>query len=204
MNRFVNLLVLSLLCLLFVFIRCATSPAAKEKSKEFPFYVYKDIFAEENHYSSTGWMGDWDSLKIQDVEEAPQSGETCLKVTYKPEKESQGWVGVYWQDPADNWGDKEGGYDLTGAKQLTFWAKGEKGRETVTFKFGGVTDAKYPDTGFKETGPIRLTENWKQYKIKLKGQNLKQIISGFCFVIFMKDNPDGCTFYLDNIGYENE
>jgi hypothetical protein len=38
-----------------------------------------------------------------------------------------GWMVIYWQQPPNNLGDRKGGYDLTGAKQLSFWARGEVG-----------------------------------------------------------------------------
>ena len=75
----------------------------------------------------------------------PHSGKTCLKVDYTA---SDNWGGVVWQNPANNWGDKAGGWNLTGAKKLTFWARGDKGGEVVTFLFGLIgKDKTYHDTG---------------------------------------------------------
>ena len=45
---------------------------------------------------------------------------------------SQGWGGVVWQSPAGDWGDRPGGYDLTGAKRISFWARGDEGDEVYT------------------------------------------------------------------------
>ena len=41
----------------------------------------------------------------------PQAGASCLKCEFASDK---GWGGVVWQNPANDWGDKGGGYDLTG------------------------------------------------------------------------------------------
>ena len=42
--------------------------------------------------------------------------------------------------PENNWGTHTtGGYDLSGATKITFWAKGEKGGEQIEFFAGGIT-----------------------------------------------------------------
>ena len=51
-----------------------------------------------------------------------------MKVKYKA---PGNWTGIAWQNPANDWGDLPGGYDLTGAKKLTFWARGEFGIEIL-------------------------------------------------------------------------
>ena len=66
---------------------------------------------------------------------------------------SDGWGGVVWQNPANNWGDKPGGWNLTGAKKLSFWARGDKGGEKVTFLFGLVgKDKPTADSGYGQAG----------------------------------------------------
>ncbi|MBN1405888.1 MAG: hypothetical protein JW946_05150, partial [Candidatus Omnitrophica bacterium] len=135
--------------------------------------------------------------------ENPHSGTSCIKITYKPDA-SQGarWAGIYWQSPANNWGDKKGGFDLTGANKLTFWAKGEKGGENIEeFKIGGISGA-YPDSDIAYLNPIVLTKEWKQYEIDLKGKDLSYISGGFCWSTNLDVNPNGCIFYLDDIRYE--
>ena len=83
----------------------------------------------------------------------PHSGKTCLKVGYTA---ADNWGGVVWQSPANDWGDQPGGLDLTGAKTLTFWARGAQGGEVVTFLFGLIgKDKTYPDTGDGQAGPGR-------------------------------------------------
>ena len=51
------------------------------------------------------------------------------------------------------------------------------------------------------TGVIMLTTSWQQVTIDLTGQNLPHIIGGFAWVANNGDNPNGATFYLDNIMY---
>ena len=52
------------------------------------------------------------------------------------------------------------------------------------------------------TGFITLTSKWKQYTLDLSGKDLSNIKGGFSFIVNRTLNPDGCTFYLDDIRYE--
>ena len=96
----------------------------------------------------------------------------------------------------------KGGYDLTGAKKLTFWARGAQGGEKIAeFKVGGIT-GEYPDTDSSSIGPIELTKEWQKYTIDLDGKDLSHIIGGFCFAASKDDNPNGFVIYFDDIIYE--
>jgi len=169
------------------------------------FYVYSDQGALENHFIPSGWMGDYADL-IMDTgcKENPYAGDTCIKIVYK-NYASQGarWAGIYWQDPANNWGTvPDAGYDLTGARELTFFARGEKGGERIEqFKVGGIT-GPYPDSATASIGPIVLTNEWQRYTIDLSGKDLTHIIGGFAWSTNLTVNPHGCTFYLDEIRFE--
>ena len=91
-----------------------------------PFPIYTDGRSPDNHYVPSGYMGDHSDIAVERSSfEDPHGGTTCIKIVYS-NLASQGarWVGMYWQNPANNWGDREGGYDLTGATKLVFWAKG--------------------------------------------------------------------------------
>jgi hypothetical protein len=183
-----------------------TTMALQAQSVEFfePFNVYTDKNARDNHFSPSGWMGDYSDITFTDAwKDNPHSGISCIRVEYKPNA-SQGarWTGMYWQNPPNNWGEKKGGYDLTGAKKLTFWARGEKGGERVEeVKIGGLSGT-YPDSDVATTGPIILTKDWQQYSINLDGKDLSYISGGFVWATNLDVNPNGCTFYLDDIRYE--
>ncbi len=183
----------------------ATSPAEQTEAKEFKeFVVYRDKRYVKNHYISSGWMGDVGDIKFNDnCKDNPQSGYTCIEVGYTGNcSQNAGWAGVYWQNPANNWGMIKGGYDLTGAKKLTFWARGKEGGEVISeFKMGGIT-GEYSDSDSASIGPVELTNSWKQYTIDLEGMDLSYISGGFCWVISKIYNDQGCTFYLDEIKYE--
>ncbi len=169
-----------------------------------PFPVYTDGRSPDNHYTPSGYMGDHSDISLNASSfENPYSGTTCIKVVYS-NVASQGarWGGVYWQNPANNWGDRQGGYDLTGATKVTFWAKGEKGSERIEeFKIGGVTGI-YSDSDIAGIGPVELTNEWQKYEIDLRGKDLTYISGGFCWGTNLDVNPEGVTFYLDDIRYE--
>ncbi|MFB3918682.1 MAG: hypothetical protein ACE14U_01275 [Candidatus Velamenicoccus archaeovorus] len=181
----------------------ALKPAGK-KTQEMPFYIYADKGSIQNHFIPSGWMGDYSDLKI-DVgsTDNPYFGKTCIKITYD-NKATNGarWAGMYWQYPANNWGGVDGGFDLSRAKKLTFWARGEKGGERIEeFKVGGIM-GEYSDSDTAGIGPVVLDKEWKQYTIDLTGKDLSYIIGGFAWATNLDVNPDGAVFYLDEIKYE--
>lgn len=178
--------------------------ATPEKSAKDYFQVYKDKYDMKNHYISSGWMGDYGDIAIDEGWSGnPHSGKTCIKLSYSAKgSQGAGWMGVYWQNPANNWGSMSGGYDLSKYSKLTFWARGEKGGEILSeVKVGGITGA-YPDSDSTAIGPITLTDEWKEYEIDLKGMDLSSISGGFEISATARDNPEGFAVYLDDIKYE--
>ena len=174
------------------------------KTQELPFYIFEDRGSKANHYVASGWMGDYGDIKFSEAwKENPFSGKSCIKITYSAEgKQGANWAGIYWQWPPNNWGEKKGGYDLTGATRVTFWARGEKGGEQILeFKVGGLTGT-FSDSDSASIGPVELTTEWQQFEIDLADLDLSYISGGFCWVTNSMANPDGCIFYLDEIRYE--
>ena len=167
-----------------------------------PFYVYEDFMSPNNHYAPSGWMGDVANLELdQSYSQESHDGKSCIKMRYNAEGLKQ-WAGIYWQHPVNNWGDKKGGYNLTGATKLTFWAKGLNGYEVISeVKIGGISGA-FSDSDVAWLKKIKLTGSWKKYTIDLSNSDLSSISGGFCIVFSKKDNPKGCTVLLDDIRYE--
>lgn len=156
-------------------------------------------------FSPSGLMGDIDAVRITSSTVNPHSGPTCIQITYSPRfnnEQRAAWAGIYWQYPANNWGNMRQGKNLTGAKNLIFWARGEHGGELAEFKVGGIT-GQYPDSIEVPliTGVTVLSNNWTEYRINLAGQDLSHVIGGFCWVTNENQNPVGCTIYLDDINY---
>ncbi len=179
-------------------------PARTKKVTAYPFYIYENGAAKANHYYPSGWMGDYGDLRINVKEMTnPHSAPSCVKISYSAKgKNGAGWAGTYWQQPANNWGTANAGYNLTGAKRLTFWARGEKGNEVINeFKVGGI-QGEYADTDVAGVGPVKLTTTWKQYTIDLTGKDLSRIAGGFAWSASADENPDGFAIYLDDMMFE--
>lgn len=166
--------------------------------------AFQQVYVPDAFHSS-GWMGDWGDIVLDDAStHAPHSKPTCVRIAYSAARsQGKGWAGIYWQYPDKNWGDKQEARDLTGAKRLTFWARGGKGKERAEFKVGGIT-GKYPDSIQPpvSTGVTVLSDSWTQYTIDLAGYDLSHVIGGFCWVTNRNQNPNGCTVYLDDIRFE--
>ena len=167
------------------------------------FNVYQDKNSPDNHFIASGWMGDYKDVSFNDGwMDNPHSGSTCIKITYS-NKASSGarWAGIYWQEPANNWGNNKGGFNLTGYKKLTLWARADKGGERIEeFKAGGIS-GEFSDSDIAGIGPVVLEKEWRMFEINLEGKDLSRIIGGFCWSTNLDVNPEGATFYLDDIRY---
>ncbi len=176
------------------------SPSAAKTVKTPKAVLPLTIYAENGDslpYSPSGYMGTTEAIKMDpSCAVQPHSGKTCLKVDYAY---IDSWGGVVWQSPVNNWGTKPGGYDLSVAKTLTFWARGDKGGEVVSFAFGLLgPDKAFPDSGTGKLD-VTLTKDWAQYTIPLAGKDLSRIQTGFAWSLASPGHA--VTFYLDDIRY---
>ncbi|MEI8350617.1 MAG: hypothetical protein WCI77_10765 [Candidatus Omnitrophota bacterium] len=188
-------------------IKFEADPTLKPQGRQpvdMPFFVYTDKGTATNHFIPSGWMGDYGDIEYDGAyKENTHSGSTCIKISYCAcAYQGARWAGVYWQNPVNNWGTIDAGYDLSKATKLTFWAKGAKGGERIDdFKVGGIS-GPFGDSDNASSGPLILDKEWTQYTIELAGKNMSRIIGGFCWVASMDLNPGGVTFYLDDIKFE--
>lgn len=181
----------------------ALADEAKKAPNEKYFYVYHDKADRQNHYIPSGWMGDWGDLKLNDnFSQDVEDGRTCIEWTYNAQsKQGANWSGVFWQIPANNWGDKPGGYDLTGFKRLTFWAKGDHQIQIAEFKVGGIT-GEHGDSDAVSLSGVALDKKWRKFTIDLASANLSHIVGAFAWSASRDDNPDGFKLYLDEVRFE--
>ncbi len=163
-----------------------------------PFYVYRDGF-EGMPWAPSGWMGAIESLTLDgDYAKNPHEGKACIEMRFVGEVGT--WVGVAWQHPPNNWGDREGGYDLTGAKYLELWARGKYSTEKISIAVGLLgQDKAHPDSGKTTAEDIVLTREWQRYRIRLKKLDLSSIKTGFVVVLSGHGSP--VTVYLDSIRF---
>jgi len=169
------------------------------RKAKLPLVLYDEGSQLDTPYIPAGYMGNTKGVKMTlDHADQPHSGETCLKAEYRDSKD---WAGVVWQHPAQDWGDQPGGFDWTGAKRLTFWARGEKGGESVSFELGLLrADKKFHDSASGKLADVMLTSEWKQYSIDLAGKDLSRIKTGFAWVHASQGRP--IVFYLDDVVVE--
>ena len=139
------------------------------------------------------------------------TGSDCRQIRYRT---GGNWGGIYWwplacgeSGTSEAWNRVRNGScgtnllevsNLSEIINLTFWARGRNGNEVIEFKVGGPDINPKPG---KSTGKVTLTQDWKQYKIDLKNVNLTNAIGMFVWVASDFDNPQGATFYLDDIQF---
>ena len=119
-----------ILCVMLFVLGVAFSSAqgVKKAHNPQPF----DVLA---NFIPSGWMGDGEQgtryIQFYDGwKQGFHSAPVCVKVTYSPGP--KGWAGIYWQNKANNWGDKPcRNLKKYGYTKITFWANGERGEEIV-------------------------------------------------------------------------
>ncbi|MBT8098687.1 MAG: hypothetical protein KJO82_03000 [Gammaproteobacteria bacterium] len=169
-----------------------------EPQTRFPVSLYEEGF-EHMPWVPSGVMGNTRSLAVDgDWRKTVYEGSRAIRIHYTGR---HGWAGVAWQHPAENWGEMDGGFDLTGATALEFWVRGEEGGEKASFGVG-LLDEKtdYPDSVIVKTQMIELDSEWKKLRIGFApDDDLSSIKVGFVVTIEGRRKP--VTFYLDSIRF---
>ncbi|MGH9937007.1 MAG: hypothetical protein ACREAM_12220, partial [Blastocatellia bacterium] len=194
------------------------------------FPVYDDNSSAGNHFHALAKIPD-ENARVTNFGSHtgnPHSGATAIRCEFTPGGVNFG--GFYYHNgvlpsganaPIPNFGTAlNAGINLTGATALTFWARGERGGETVEVFMGGV--GRNPNTGAALNpcvpgfaGPcpapdstpvvkatLTLTTDWRKYSLDLSGRNLSYVLGGFGWVVDGALNPQGAVFYFDDIQYE--
>lgn len=153
-------------------------------------------------YFPTGWMGDGqhgDEYMTLKRLVADDDDGAAWEISAKRGKE--GWHGIYWQYPENNWGALPG-RDLTGARGLQFECKGSKGGEIVQFKSGGIRDLENKDSFEVSLGYKKLSQNWEKYTIDLSKSDLSNVIGAFAWSASSADNGgDEYKFFIRNLEF---
>jgi len=135
-------------------------------------------------------------VETQSTEEV-YAGNAALKIDYTA---SDNWYGLGLVDPANDWGEILGGYDLSGATKFSFWAKASKNDVYATIGFGLIgKDKPFPDTA-KISKEIKLSTKWKKYTLKIKKADMSCIRSGL--VLFSQAYNWPQTIYIDEVVFE--
>lgn len=181
-------------------LRVRGEPApAKNRARPatLPLVIYDDRLSDA--YAPSGWIGVHHAISLTpDHPDNPKSGRYSLRCGFDSR---EGFGGVVWQNPPNDWGDAPGGFDLRKAKRLTFWARGDRGGEVVSFSAGVLgDDKKFRDSARIELPNVTLTPDWKQYSIDVAGLDLSIIKTGFAWSTASRGEP--VVFYLDDVRYE--
>ncbi|MEL7249197.1 MAG: glycoside hydrolase family 2 TIM barrel-domain containing protein [Bacteroidota bacterium] len=163
---------------------------------QLPFYVYQE--GEDFPYVISAYMGNMGAIKVNTRNTVhAKNGEASLQITYEA---PQDWYGLGLVDPADDWGEKLGGYDLTGASTFSFWARASSSKVRATIGFGLIGDDQpFPDTA-RQSMEIQLSTRWQQYSIDLSGLDLSCIRSGL--VIYSGGTGSAHKIYFDDVVFE--
>jgi hypothetical protein len=161
-----------------------------------PFYVYRD--SENMPYTPSGYMGNYEAIEVDlKNQETVHAGKYSIKVSYNARNN---WYGVGFVDPPNDWGTILGGYDISGARTFSFWAKANDINVKATIGFGLIdNDKPFPDTA-KKSMEIVLTTQWKKYTIKLKKLDLSCIRSGL--VIISSSKGFTHEIFIDDVVFE--
>jgi hypothetical protein len=176
--------------------RVADAGAARKPA--LPLVVVDEPGRADRPYAPSGWMGNTAALALDEAcRDRPHGGASCLRLTYRA---ADGWAGVVWQDPPNDWGDRPGGLDLRAAKSLRLWLRGAKGGETITVGYGTTGgDKRYPDTASGRREKIALTGDWQEVVLPLEGDR-SRIKSGLVLVLTGAGAP--VTIDVDDVRYE--
>lgn len=173
------------------------------KVSVFPFYVYQDATSRINNFVVTGWAGDFRRLKIDSRwKESESEDNTCIRLTYIPSYDDRaGYAAVaFQQNPENHWGSLRGGYDLSRAKKLFLFARGERGGEQVEL---GLRKKGRNEIS-RTAGMIELTKDWKLYEIDMAGMTFEEVAGGLYVILHAKNKIYSSTVYLDEIYYSAE
>jgi hypothetical protein len=195
--------------------------------------VYTDDGAAGNHFLVRARSSSFDDDRQpeaaaravpamqEDSTERPYSGATCIRASFRsqlvrglPNWGAWSFMHGALRDgrPEPDWGETpEAGMNLSGARRLTFRARGEKGGERVEFFALGVgwdadrrqRNAPHPDSAPAVKKKVTLSAEWQPYSIDLQKADLSYVIGGFGWAANAAANGlRDITFYLDDIRYE--
>ncbi len=116
-----------------------------------------------------------------------------------------GGAGVEWQAGGFNFGTAPGVIIPAGATNVSFWAKGAAGGESMTFTYGGLTNTLCLDA---ITGalPVILTTTWTNYTIPITGDYSAGMVQAFGWYANAQVNDAGIVgplnFFIDDIEWK--
>lgn len=193
-------------CFLAASLSCAGPiSAAVPPAAEPARFVYRDAGSPDNHGFWTNVIpsGVGDALRVDPA--APADGGTAVRLDFDLERVR--WSGIVVASAPGYWGDRPGpGFDLTGARDLVFRARGQQGGERIRIKAAVAGDQPYGDSAPLplDAGWITLGTDWQEFRVDAAGRNLSRVVTPFMVIANDKHNPSGrLTVFLDDIRWEH-
>ena len=161
----------------------ASDPSGKAAMASHPLYVEgiddgfdaNPTFSVDDHFVPTGWMGDVGALALASCTSPdPDCGGRCHRLEWTAIGE--GWFGVLWQHPPNNWGGSPGLAVAPGADRVRFKAWSDTGMH-VTFRVGGSSA-----DGFERAISVNLDAVPREFEIELAGVAYDDVATGFGIV----------------------
>jgi hypothetical protein len=176
-------------------------------------------FAVSDYFVPSGFMGDGSlTIKPKPLElfydgcrpRPANARGNCYRFAYRPvplDEGGVGWAGVYWQSPANNWGQDRPQRVVPSASRVSFVASGGDGGENLTILIGGL-DATDPDGDplpYRDTlsvsQPFTLTTEPTRYDVPLpEGVSYDFVVGAFGFSLASDGAPSRALF-LDVIAW---
>jgi hypothetical protein len=220
MKNTLRTLVLAVLTAAFVLVTTGLFSASRVafayKVLNFPFYHYQDANSKMNNFVVSGWTGDFTALKIDTRGAENDTDEnTYIRLRYIPGMGKQaaygknvpdmafqkGYAGLAIQsNPENRWGTLRGGYDLSKAKKLFFFARGKNGGEQIEV---GMRE-KNRNVMNRSLGLIELKKEWKLYEIDLTNLGFNETAGGLYVIVHARDNVYSAEVDIDEIYYTRE
>ncbi|MEC9465380.1 MAG: family 16 glycosylhydrolase [Myxococcota bacterium] len=164
-------------------------------------------FAVDSYFSPSGYMGDGavPGAVVETLvcpERAGDAQGQCHSFQYATG--DIGWAGVYWQNPANNWGEQPGLPIAPGAQRVSFWAWAEE-EVVVEFLVGGVGDeeAPYSDT-FGVSREVTLGKTPQRYAVNLADVSYSKVVGGFGWSAEGPTDGSEVLMYIDDIQWQDD
>lgn len=170
-------------------------------------------FSISHHFIPCGWIecGKYGDKYMQlqtNYADSNRSDGACFKVHFDFLDCSKQEGGIYWINKQEgtvcNFGEYPGeDFSKKGYTRLAVSLKGEKGGERIKILTGGINEANKPFKDADEVSQFEtLSTEWKTVYIDISKRSLKNVINGFGWYATASDNPEGATFYIDDIQLE--
>lgn len=159
-------------------------------------------FDVQSAFFESSWQGDFSQITIPMdlVEDAcmtrpPGAVGRCSKWRYTPSAAvAPTWAAVAWVNRADANYTHDPVCLATGATRISFWARGVKGGEIVSFGGGSALEV-----------PITLSDEWREYEVPLEGVTYTTPDgvqpNGFSWKVDPGEPAEIVEFFIDSIQF---